>query len=59
MKFKTGEDVVIRENLDILKVTTDMYLCRGETATITYCSGSYYRLDIDQGRSDWTDEMLE
>ena len=59
MKFKTGEDVVIRENLDIGKVTTDMYLCRGETATIIYCSGSYYRLDIDQGGADWTDEMLE
>ena len=59
MRYNTGDSVTIRKDLNIGDATAEMCLCRGETATVTYCSGSYYRLDIDQGRSDWTDEMLE
>ena len=59
MRFNTGDTVTIRNDLNIGDATAEMCLCRGEATTVTDCSGSYYRLDIDQGRSDWADEMLE
>lgn len=59
MKFSTGDDVTIRKDLSLEDATAEMCMCRGENATVTYCSGSYYKLDIDKGEFNWTDNMLE
>lgn len=67
MKFKVGDIVKIRDDLTTtgnygsFNVVESMLKYKGKTATIIRVInvGSFYDLDIDDGWSAWTDEMLE
>ena len=71
--LKVGDVVQIRENLDILEdycmfhnedindcVTANMKRYGGEiTKIVEVTSWGKYRLKIDDGEHNWTDEMLD
>lgn len=66
MKYKKGDKVKIREDLEVGKeysdctFIVDMEKYKGAIATINYCydDGSY-DIDLDGGAWFWTDDMFE
>lgn len=65
MKFNVGDIVKIKENLEADKAyggesfVYRMEEYRGKQARITDTNRPFYKLDIDDGRWNWTDGMLE
>ena len=65
MKYKVGDKVKIREDLDIDKMydgwdcSEEMAQCGGMIATIVKCCGDSYKIDIEDNFYNWTDEMFE
>lgn len=55
--MKVGDIVKIKENYEFFVNSMKEY--RGKQAKITRVSGESYKLDIDDGRWNWTDDMLE
>lgn len=65
MKYKVGDKVKIREDLDTDKIydgwgcSKDMAQCGGKIATIVRCCDNSYQIDVDDKIYNWTDEMFE
>ncbi|WP_270525772.1 hypothetical protein [Longibaculum muris] len=65
MKFKVGDKVTIREDLEVGSVYGDWSLnCimayhKGRKAIIIKVNRGAYHIDLDGGLYSWTDEMLE
>ena len=65
MKFKVGDTVRIKNNLIVGQeyndyvFDKDMEQYKGLTSTIKHVCTPYYRIDIDNGRFGWTEDMLE
>ena len=57
VKMKVGDIVKIKENLKIFASGMKKY--RGKQAKITHVTEKFYRLDIDDEKWAWTDDMLE
>ena len=65
MKYKVGDKVKIREDLDTDKIydswdcSEDMAQCGGKIATIVRCCDDSYKIDVDDKLYNWTDGMFE
>lgn len=67
MKYKVGDKVKIREDLEVGKeyndtlFINDMLQYKGKIAVITYASDDdgYYEVDLDDGEWAWADDMFE
>ena len=66
MRYKVGDEVIIKKNLEINKrykndclFCSDMVRYKGQVAKITYVYGDYYRIDLDNGSRLWVDDMFK
>ena len=65
MKYKVGDMVKVREDLKVDEVygadsfEPEMAEHRGKLANITKVRDNTYRIDLDNGDWNWTDEMFE
>lgn len=65
MKYKVGDKIKIRKDLDIDKIygnwdcSEDMIQYGGMIATIIKCKDDSYKIDVDDKLYSWSDEMFE
>src|SRR5690625_5172123 len=68
MKFKVGDKVRVREDLDTnrnygefagVRGMEEVFGSEARVMHVQRIAGKYYKLDIDDGRWMWPDEMLE